>query len=143
MPEQHDPRQLPVVIDMPVEPDFIELPKPQSRMRYLWPIFWGCAGLGIIYLTLDRHKAVEQRVKLPGWTNLLPCSYAASFDGTKELSLSEEGRAVLYDKLAKGGSIDGNWTFDETSNLYTVTINGEIATYSVGGAGRLGLLYAG
>lgn len=138
MPEQYDPRQLPVVIDMPVEPDSIELPKPRSRTRYLWPIFWSCAGIGIVYLTLDRHKAAEQPVELPGWTNLLPCSYAASFDGTKELGLSEDGRAVLYDKLAKGGSIDGHWTFDETSNLYTVTINGEIATYSVvepGGAG--------
>jgi hypothetical protein len=138
MPEQYDPRQLPVVIDIPVEPDFIELPKPPSRMRYLWLIFWGCAGIGIIYLTLDRHKAVEPPVELAGWTNLLPCSYAASFDGTKELSLSEDGRAVLYDKLAKGGSIAGNWTFDETSKLYAVTINDEMATYSVvepGGTG--------
>ncbi|MGO8977479.1 MAG: hypothetical protein ACLPTZ_21235 [Beijerinckiaceae bacterium] len=138
MPEQYDSRKLPVVVNMPVVPNFIRLPKPPSRTRYLGPIFWGCAGISIVLLTLNPHKAVEQPVELPGWTNLLPCSYAASFDGTKELSLSEDGRAVLYDKLAKGGSIDGNWIFDETSKLYTVTISGEIATYSVvepGGAG--------
>lgn len=138
MPEQYDPRKLPVVIDIPVEPEFIELPMPPSRTRYWWPIFWVFAGIGIVYLTLDGHKAAEQLVELPGWVDLLPCSYVASFDGTKKLSFSENGRVALYDKAVKGGSVDGDWTYDETAKLYTVTINGEIATYSVvepGGTG--------
>ena len=131
MPERYDPRKLPVLVEISVKPDCVELPKPPFRIRYWRPIFWSCVGIGIAVLTVYRHKAAEQPMELPGWPDLLPCSYAASFDGTKELSLSDDGRAVLYDKLTKGGSIDGNWTFDETSKLYTVTINGEIATYSV------------
>jgi hypothetical protein len=135
---RYDPRKLPVVIDIPAEPDFIQMRKPPSRTRYWWRVFWVCAGISIVYLTLHRHRAAEQLVALPGWDELLPCSYVASFDGTKKLGFSENGSAVLYDNSAKSGSVDGNWTFDETAKLYTVTINGEIATYSViepGGGG--------
>lgn len=138
MPEPYDPKKVPVVIDLSVEPKFIKLPRPRSRIRYLWPIFWGCAGIGIVFLTLGRHTASEQMVELPGWGDLLPCSYAASFDGTKKLSFSENGLVVLYDKSAKGGSIDGKWTFDEAAGLYTVTIDGQIANYSVVEAGGSG-----
>jgi hypothetical protein len=131
MSKQYDPRKLPVVVDVPAEPDFVDSPKRPSRMRYRWPMFWGCLVVGGVYLTLNRHNAAEQPVELLGWDDLLPCSYTASFDGTKNLDFSENGRVTLYDKSAKGGSIDGDWTFDETTKLYTVTINGENVIYSV------------
>ncbi len=87
--------------------------------------------IGTAYLTLDRHWAAEQPVEPAGWDDLLPCSYTASFDGTKNLGFSEDGSVTLYDPSAKGGSIDGNWTFDGTAKLYTVIVNGEAAAYSV------------
>jgi hypothetical protein len=61
---------------------------------------------------------------IPGWDDLIFCSYVQSFDGTKQLSFSENQFVRFYDngsspdrtKGQKDVTIDGTWSFDETSN---------------------------
>jgi hypothetical protein len=74
---------------------------------------------------------------VPGWEDLISCSYVTSLDGTKQLSISENNRATLYESVAlsdkKGGyeriSIEGTWSFDEISKQYFVALNGETTSY--------------
>ena len=41
----------------------------------------------------------------------------------------------MYDKSIKEKgkylSIDGSWNFDETAKLYTVTLNGEVSSFTI------------
>lgn len=70
-----------------------------------------------------------------GWEDLIDCSYTASIDGTKELNLFDNNRAVFYDKSTKENgkyrTIDGNWAFDQNSKRYAVTLNGDTTVYSI------------
>jgi hypothetical protein len=121
----------------PAEAEFGEPPERPSKTKFWWPVLIACAFAGAIYLTLDTGKEPEQETESssPGWEDLLDCSRAALLDGTKELSLSENHRAVLYDKTKKENgrylTVNGSWNFDETSKLYTVTLNGEATAYSI------------
>jgi hypothetical protein len=96
-------------------------------------VFWGAVIDGIIYFGIHRRMTETHSVQtaMAGWENLSRCSYVGSFDGTKELSLSENGNATIYDSTANNKSIDGEWHFDKTTNLYTVTFNGESKSYSL------------
>jgi hypothetical protein len=93
-------------------------------------------GAGI-YWVFGRNQTDHQAkdTLAPGWYDLLDCSYTVSLDGTKELNVFENHGAVLYDKSVKMNgkyrAIDGNWTFDEVTKLYSVTLNGETETYSL------------
>jgi len=109
-------------------------PKPDRQ--------WGSVLLLIclvgagLYWAFRNHSGNQTKDSLPpGWYDLLDCSYTVSLDGTKELNVFENHGAVLYDKSVKVNGkyrmIDGNWTFDEASKLYAVTLNGETATYSL------------
>ncbi len=121
----------------PDEAEFGELPEPPSKTNFWWPILIACAVTGAIYLTLDTGEEPEQAAKSssPGWENLLDCSHTASLDGTKELNLSENHRAVLYDKTKKENgrylTFNGDWNFNEATTLYTVSLNGEATVYSI------------
>src|SRR5271165_7458070 len=103
MRKRYDPRKLPVMVDGRVEPGFVNLP---SRTRYWRPMFWGCVVIASVYLILNRQRTAEQVEGRAGWVDLVPCSYTASFDGTKNLGFFENGQVTLFDKSAKGGSID-------------------------------------
>jgi hypothetical protein len=58
-----------------------------------------------------------------------------SLNGTKELNLFDNHRAVLYDKSVKKNgkylTTDGNWTFDKATQLYAISFNGELTSYSL------------
>ena len=71
-----------------------------------------------------------------GWADVLSCAYTVSFDGAKELELFDNQQVVMYDKSKKTErgkylAVNGTWGFDEITKLYTVTLNGESATYSI------------
>jgi hypothetical protein len=83
------------------------------------------------------HRSVDnaaEPVTIPGWEELAMCSDTASIDGTKELELREDQRAFL--RLKKGEdvtdqTIEGRWSFDESSKRYSVTVDGTTTTYSI------------
>jgi hypothetical protein len=80
---------------------------------------------------LDRCNLFEERHVLGG------CPPARSRrDGKKELSLSDDGSAAMFDNSPlKGGetpkdhTTDGRWHFDDASKRYTVTFDGETTDY--------------
>jgi hypothetical protein len=142
MPEQYDPRKLPVAVDTPVEPEFVELPQPTSGTQYWRPILIACI-LGVaVYVMYFRPStnAVKstQLLKNPGWDYLSACSDATSLDGRKALGLLSDGRATVYENTPiKGGetiedhTTHGTWRFDEASKRYSITFKGESADYLV------------
>jgi len=118
-------------------------PKPFSsvpRRDKEWGslIFLGCIVIGGIYWAVSAWSSKpkqESEPWPPGFEDLIGCSYTASIDGTKELNLLDNGTAVFYDKSIKEGKkyrmIDGNWTFDQNSKHYTVTLDGASTVYSI------------
>jgi hypothetical protein len=98
-----------------------------------------CAGAAFVcFIFSARTDKARAPIRIvPGWEDLISCSYVTSLDGTKQLSISENNRATLYESVAlldkTGGderiSIDGTWSFDETSKQYFVALNGETTTY--------------
>jgi len=58
-----------------------------------------------------------------------------SFDGMKELALSDNHQAILYDlskkESRKNLTIEGTWSFDESTHRYAVALNDVVTTYSV------------
>lgn len=142
MPEEYDPRKVPVVIDIPVEPDFIELPKPPPKTRYWRRIVTACAvgaAIYVIYLQPSTNAVKPMlRKENPGWDELSACSDATSLDGTKGLGLFSDGRAALYDNtpMRDGETIedhktDGAWRFDKASKRYFITFKGETTNYLI------------
>ncbi len=137
MPEKYDPRKLPVVIDTSAEPDLVQWPKPPSRTRYWRLLVLAIAVAGVAYLIFRRHEELAAEQPWPaGWADLLNCDDMASLDGTKELKFFDDRRAVMYDKAKRNERgkylvVDGTWSYDELTKPYTVTLNGESATYSI------------
>ena len=143
MPEKYDPRKLPVVIDSPAEPDLVEWPKPPSKARYRWLVVIVVAAAGAVYLIFIRGEDAKQATEPgpAGWYELLDCSYTVSLDGSKELNLFQNQRAVMYDKAKKNErgkyiTVDGTWGFEEATKLYTITLNGESENYSIAEPGQ-------
>jgi hypothetical protein len=109
-------------------------PPPKRR----WPFVLGALVLLAGYLVFYKHEyRTADFEKWPaGWADLLDCSYAVSFDGTKELNFFDAHEVTLYDKAnrqpnGKFSKIDGTWAFDETTKRYTVSLNGQSSTYSL------------
>jgi hypothetical protein len=102
-------------------------------------ILCACAGAAFVcFIFSARTDKARAPIRIvPGWEDLISCSYVTSLDGTKQLSISENNRATLYVSVAlsdkKGGeeriSIEGTWSFDEISKQYFVALNGETTTY--------------
>ena len=98
-------------------------------------VLCACTCLAFVYWVI-----VHRPEKVPtalGWDDLISCSDSASLDGTRRLSMSENGHATLYESH---GSSDrrkdhettpreGAWSFDEISKRYLVVLNGETTTY--------------
>jgi hypothetical protein len=93
------------------------------------------AGVGYWIFSALTSNTPQPEPWPPGFEELIDCSYTASLDGTKELELFENNVAVMYDKSIKENgryrTLDGKWTFDETTKRYTVSLNNEPAVYSV------------
>jgi hypothetical protein len=109
--------------------------KEWGSLLLLGCIIAGGAG-GIYWAVSAWDKSRQELDPWPlGWEELLDCSYTASIDGTKELNLFDNHRAVLYDKSTKEGgkyrTLDGKWAFDQAAKHYTVTLNGDSTVYSV------------
>jgi ABC-type siderophore export system fused ATPase/permease subunit len=105
-----------------------------------WPRFLlAFAGIMTLFWTAAHKAAGTAPATVPGWDGVLPCSYAASIDGTKELMLNENHSVTLYDERnPKDGTeqdqnkiIDGEWSFDEALKRYAITLNGATTVYSV------------
>ncbi len=126
---ESDTRELDPYLELP--------PKPPSKARHWWLVLLAIAVAGVAYLIFRRHEELAAEPPWPaGWAALLDCADMASLDGTKELEFFDDRRAVMYDKAignerGKYLKVDGTWRFDETTNLYTVTLNGESAAYSI------------
>jgi hypothetical protein len=157
MPEEYDPRKLPVVIDIAVGPESIspefteetsgtsehaQVTKPPSKTRY-WPsvLIAGAlaAAVYVIYFRPSPDAVRSTRLpENPGWDDLSPCSDASSLDGTMGLGLLSDGRATLYDNTPIKGSettedhtTNGAWHFDELSRRYSITFKGASTDYLV------------
>jgi hypothetical protein len=102
-------------------------------------ILCACAGAAFVcFIFSDRADKARTPIRIvPGWQDLISCSYVTSLDGTKQLSISENNRATLYESVAlsdkKRGderiSVEGTWSFDEISKQYFVALNGETTAY--------------
>jgi hypothetical protein len=119
-------------------PTFTETPKPIPPRKRIWlrGLFL-IAGVSLVFLLM--YAAWKKDAKVPedppGWLHLLDCAIARSVDRTKELYLSQNSRAVLYDKSIKENgkyrAIHGSWAFDEATKRYTVNLNGVVTAYSL------------
>jgi hypothetical protein len=131
---EHETRAL----DLYSEPEFIDQPKPPSKARYWWLIVLAIVVAGAVYLIFVRDEDATQATEpLPaGLADLWDCADMVSLDGTKELKFFDDWRAVMYDKAKRNERgkylvVEGTWSFDENTKLYTVTLNGESAAYSM------------
>ena len=132
-----------------VDAEFTELgdnPIPSSQTtweqsrphrQYTWSsVLVGCVGIALIYFVFFHQRAaIPNLPTVPGWDELARCSYMTSLDGTKELTLSDDHRAAFSDnsrarnQKGEGVNILGSWSFDESSKLYSVTLNDETTIY--------------
>lgn len=107
--------------------------KLRSKRRHWWPIFGFCFGAVLIYVSIMIGRPEPPLV--PGWEDLGRCIFTMSFDGMKELALSDNHQAVLYDLSKKeyweSPTIEGTWSFDETTHRYALALNDVVTTYSV------------
>ena len=89
-------------------------------------------GLGVIFLWTICNVVFNQRDApqvIPGWDELLSCSFMVSFDGKRRLWLSESHSARIEEP--NHARADGSWSFDGTTGKYIVTVHDEPVTYSV------------
>jgi hypothetical protein len=110
----------------------------KQEPRRTWPmvawfvIFWGGIGLGVYYLVMHTVPHREPEPSKPGWERLARCSFLTSFDGNKDLSLWDGGRAELFDNTNKDkDALQGEWRFDEATSLFAVIFDGISKSYAV------------
>jgi hypothetical protein len=124
------------------EPDFFELDDPPSKEKYWLAVLFTCViavGGYLLFLRSSDHAdappvgAAEAALKDPSL-----CSLTTSLDGSRVLFLSDNHRASFEDHSplkegedGKGRFVDGEWSYDEASKKYTVTLNGAATTYSL------------
>jgi hypothetical protein len=135
----------------PIDADFIDVddegpsfPKPSKRKRWPWRlplavILLIAAGYGVHQLW-SRYEERSERATIaawpPGYFDLLDCAEVRSFDGSKELELDDNSRAVLWDspgkqKSGEYHSVTGSWTFDPATKLYTIRLDGKAVEYAL------------
>jgi hypothetical protein len=82
--------------------------------------------------TADHVTATKAKV-VAGWSRLDDCSPMQSLDGKQQLVLLEDHSA----KVERAGSGKGaketaeNWTFDEASNRYLITLGGQEKSFTI------------
>jgi hypothetical protein len=122
-----------------IEPEFIELDDPPLKKRYWLYAALACVVAAGIYVMFIRSKTddaatIATHPSPPGWDDLVPCSDTVSFDGTKNLALLDDRRAILRAEKGNDGKdqiVEGLWSFDENSKRYAVTLDGMTTTYSI------------
>jgi hypothetical protein len=133
--------------DADLDPPFSEetpdlrpaLYKPEPR-RKTWArvvgsvIFLGGVSLGVYYLVTHSTPHREPEPPKPGWEQLARCSFLTSLDGNKDLSLWDDGRAELFDNTSKDKdvvAVEGQWRFEQATNLFAVIFDGVSKSYAV------------
>jgi hypothetical protein len=114
-------------------------PGPTPNKSSPWrKVLLACGGAVFVYAIYVHRSQEVTPPTIPGWDKLIPCSHAVSIDGSKELLLSEEHIATLYDKsLAKDGKSNENigvlgaWSFDDQSKKYFVSLAGTTNAYTL------------
>jgi hypothetical protein len=109
-------------------------PRKATWTRAAWSVvFWGGIGLGAYYLATHRSPPPKpEPPPQPGWDRLTRCSFLTSFDGNKNLSISEDGQAELYDNTEKDKeAVTGEWRFEQASNLFAVTFANISTSYAM------------
>ncbi len=103
--------------------------RPTKSLR--GKLFYG--GLSVIFFFAIFRLIFEQQEEttqiVAGWDGISQCSFTSSFDGKKHLSLSENHFARI--EGPDQASVDGSWSFDESSSKYTITVRNDPSTYSV------------
>jgi hypothetical protein len=97
------------------------------------------AGITAFIWAVAHRTAGTIPAPVPGWDDLIPCSYVASFDGAEELMLYENHFVRLNDgtnpsdgaERDQHNYIDGKWSFDEGLKRYAITLNDVTTVYSV------------
>lgn len=109
--------------------------KPQRRWGSLLLLLCIGAGTAAYYFFGPEKKAAPKTEWPVGWAELIDCYSTTSLDGKRDLELSEDQHAVLYDKTAqengKYRAVDGSWSFDPTTKQYAITLNGATTSYSL------------
>jgi hypothetical protein len=111
-----------------VDPGFSESHEIPVR-RSAWPkvLLIGVVGVAayLIFFRDGAPKSTPNHTTAPGWNDLIACSETSSLDGTKSLSLGEDGTATLREEGADGKDrgTTGKWSFDATSKRYAVITN--------------------
>ena len=131
------------------QPILTDPPRSITTRRRLWPkVLFLLAGIGLLYLVLGTGRKPDTPQDWPpGWYDLSDCVYTTSLDETKELHLSGDSRAVLYDRSGKENGpfrrVDGLWNFNEATQRYAVTLDGATEMYSMLRPGGLCALIKG
>ena len=130
-------RNLPAVIEphLPavIPPRAPTLPPPERPLPWLIALALGVIGL-LVYALFFRSHHTEKTEKAeppPGWDELSSCTVVRSFDGTRWLSFSDDKSVELLEALPSERRDKGEWSYDEESKKYLVTINGVTISYSL------------
>ena len=119
------------------------LMEPADRSRSVpWKsiLLSSCVAAGALYWMFLWPDVDEDNTKPPialiaGWDEIGACASMASLDGTREIRLSENQNAEMWDhSSSKKGESDiaqGVWSYDATSKRYAVTLKGETTTYTL------------
>jgi hypothetical protein len=119
------------------------LMEPADRSRSVpWkPILLStCVAAGALYWMflwpdVDKDNTKPPIALIAGWDEIGACASMASLDGTREIRLSENQNAEMWDhSSSKEGENDiaqGVWSYDATSKRYAVTLKGEMTTYTL------------
>lgn len=113
--------------------------KPSRRenraAKTIWPSALLACAIAAGFCTAVLHRSgnnAAQLVTVPGWDDLVLCADTTSIDGTKELELREDQHAVLRLKKDEGDqTIEGQWSFNELTKRYSVSVDGTTTTYSI------------
>jgi hypothetical protein len=123
----------------------------RARRRQFWPgltilitmsVVGPAAGYFAFFWKGGQQSTVSKETWPPGWENLLGagCTDTGSIDGTKELHLFDNQKAVLYVKEGRGTHrTDGSWVLDTTDNRYSVTLGETLTSYSIVAPERSGV----
>lgn len=115
--------------------------RPRSK---LWLVWLAIASLlvigGFAYRTVPRRDFAPESKELAvpaGWLDLGSCAFTRSFDGKRLLTLSEDQSAELQEpqpEQKKEGNTrfrKGEWSYDEQSKRYAITMNDQTSKYSL------------
>lgn len=127
--EDHPPREHPAPAPIP------------TRQRVPWFNLLIVAAVAVaIYGIFFRgdHASKTDAPPPAGWLDLLGCTYTRSLDGTKFLSLGDDNGVELQEPappdksgISKNLRTNGQWTYDEATKKYVVTVKGETTAYSL------------